>query len=59
MDYIRVVKTIEIGQLRVDVLDAIYPEAHVHRNVCCEFYLNEQTVFKTHAAKKDNAASME
>lgn len=52
MDYIRVVKTIEMGQLRVDVLDATYPEPHDDRDVYCEFYLNEQMVFKTHAARK-------
>ena len=52
MDYIPVEKNIEMGQLRVDVLDAILPGRHLYRNTYCEFYLNEETVFKTHAAEQ-------
>jgi Ca2+-dependent lipid-binding protein len=52
MDYIPVEKNIEMGQLRVDILDAIYADYHVDRDAYCEFYLNEQMVFKTHAVKK-------
>jgi Ca2+-dependent lipid-binding protein len=52
MDYYPVEKNIEMGQLRVDVLDAIFPARHLYRNTYCEFYLNEETVFKTHAAEQ-------
>lgn len=57
MDYIPVEKNIEMGQLRVDVLDAIYPGRHVDKDAYCEFYLNEQMVFKTHAVKKSLRAA--
>jgi Ca2+-dependent lipid-binding protein len=52
MDYIPVEKILERGQLRVDVLDATYPGRPVDREAYCEFYLNEQILFKTSAIKK-------
>ena len=51
MDYIPVEKNIEMGQLRVDVLDAIFPGHHLYMDAYCEFYLNGQMVFKTHSIK--------
>jgi Ca2+-dependent lipid-binding protein len=52
MDYIPVEKNIEMGQLRVDVLDAIFPGSHLYSYAYCKFYLNGQMVFKTHSIKK-------
>jgi Ca2+-dependent lipid-binding protein len=52
MDYIPVEQNIEMGQLRVDVLDATYPGVYINRHVYCKFYLNEQMVFMTQAVEK-------
>jgi Ca2+-dependent lipid-binding protein len=52
MDYIPVEKNVEMGQLRVDVLDVMIPGRHPYKDACCKFYLNEQMVFKTHAVKQ-------
>ena len=52
MDYIPVEMNIEMGQLRVDVLDAMILGRNPYRDAYCEFYLNEQLVFKTHAVKQ-------